>query len=45
METPILKDPDNKNIKWNPHGYEVAMLKKQEFNPNIIEDMKAGKPY
>lgn len=45
METPILKDPDNKNVKWNPHGYEVAMLKKQQFNPNIIEDMKAGKPY
>lgn len=45
METPILKDPDNKNVKWNPHGYEVAMLKKQQFNPNIIEDMKASKPY
>lgn len=45
METPILKDPENKRIKYNPHGYEVSMLRKQVFNPNIIEDMKAGKPF
>lgn len=45
METPILKDPEDKKAKWNPHGYEVAMLKRQVFNPNIVEDMKAGKPF
>lgn len=45
METPILKDPENKRIKYNPHGYEVSMLRKQVFNPSIIEDMKAGKPF
>ncbi|ORN06123.1 putative endonuclease 4 [Lentilactobacillus parabuchneri] len=44
-ETPILKDPEDKKAKWNPHGYEVAMLKRQVFNPNIVEDMKAGKPF
>lgn len=45
METPILKDQENKRIKYNPHGYEVSMLRKQVFNPSIIEDMKAGKPF
>lgn len=45
METPVLKDPENKRVTYNPHGYEVKMLKAQQFNPHIIEDMKAGKPY
>ncbi|WP_283678810.1 deoxyribonuclease IV [Lentilactobacillus sp. Marseille-Q4993] len=45
METPILKDPDDKKIRYNPHGYEVAMLRAEKFNPNIIEDMKANKPF
>ncbi|EHL95958.1 apurinic endonuclease [Lentilactobacillus parafarraginis F0439] len=45
LETPILKDPENKKIKYNPHGYEVAMLRAQKFNPNIIADMKADKPF
>ena len=45
METPILKDETDKKIKYNPHGYEVAMLKRQQFNPNIIADMKAGRPF
>ncbi len=45
METPILKNPENKRIKYNPHGYEVRMLTEQQFNPHIIEDMKAAKPF
>lgn len=45
METPILKDENDKKVKYNPHGYEVAMLKKQKFNSNIVADMKAGKPF
>lgn len=40
LETPILKDTDNKKITYNPHGYEVAMLRNQRMNDNIIEDMK-----
>ncbi len=45
LETPILKDPKDKKIKYNPHGYEVAMLRKQKFNPNMIDDMKENKPF
>ncbi len=45
LETPILKDPDNKRVTYNPHGYEVAMLRRQVFNPNIIADMKENKPF
>ncbi|MFT8909374.1 MAG: deoxyribonuclease IV [Lentilactobacillus diolivorans] len=45
METPVLKDPDNKKVRYNPHGYEVTMLRKQVFNPNIIDDMKANRPF
>ncbi|GEP22667.1 deoxyribonuclease IV [Lentilactobacillus diolivorans] len=45
METPVLKDPDNKKVRYNPHGYEVTMLRRQVFNPNIIDDMKANRPF
>ena len=45
METPILKDENDKKVRYNPHGYEVKMLREQKFNPNIIEDMMAGKPF
>lgn len=37
LETPYYKADDGK--KYNPHGYEVEMLKQQQFNPNIIDEM------
>jgi len=42
METPLI-GPDRKH-GVNPHGYEVAMLKAQRFNPDLAADALAGKP-
>ncbi|WP_143463481.1 deoxyribonuclease IV [Levilactobacillus enshiensis] len=42
METPVM-GPDRKH-GVNPHGYEVAMLKAQKFNPNLEADVLAEKP-
>ncbi|WP_407886252.1 deoxyribonuclease IV [Levilactobacillus sp. N40-8-2] len=42
METPVI-GPDRKH-GVNPHGYEVAMLQHQRFNPNLEADVLAGKP-
>ncbi|KRN02597.1 endonuclease IV [Levilactobacillus senmaizukei DSM 21775 = NBRC 103853] len=42
METPLI-GPDRKH-GVNPHGYEVAMLKHQQFNPNLAADALADKP-
>lgn len=43
METPPV-GPDRKTGA-NPHGYEVAMLKHQRFNPDLETDALAGKPF
>ncbi|TYA98737.1 deoxyribonuclease IV [Lactobacillus sp. SL9-6] len=40
METPVI-GPDRKH-GVNPHGYEVAMLKHQQFNPDLEADVLAG---
>ncbi|WP_125685829.1 deoxyribonuclease IV [Levilactobacillus fujinensis] len=42
METPVM-GPDRKH-GVNPHGYEVAMLKAQRFNPDLEADVLAEKP-
>ncbi|WP_057879160.1 deoxyribonuclease IV [Levilactobacillus paucivorans] len=42
METPVV-GPDRKH-GVNPHGYEVAMLKAQRFNPDFEADVLAGIP-
>jgi len=42
METPVI-GPDRKH-GVNPHGYEVAMLKHQRFNPDFEADVLAGNP-
>lgn len=42
METPVI-GPDRKH-GVNPHGYEVAMLKHQQFNPDLKADVLAGVP-
>lgn len=42
METPVI-GPDRKH-GVNPHGYEVAMLKAQRFNPDLEADVLAGNP-
>jgi len=42
METPLI-GPDRKH-GVNPHGYEVAMLKAQRFNPDLEADALAEKP-
>ena len=42
METPLI-GPDRKQ-GLNPHGYEVAMLKHQQFNPDLEADVLAEKP-
>ncbi|WP_203642235.1 deoxyribonuclease IV [Levilactobacillus andaensis] len=42
METPVM-GPDRKH-GVNPHGYEVAMLKAQKFNPDLEADVLAEKP-
>ncbi|KJW12153.1 deoxyribonuclease IV [Levilactobacillus spicheri] len=43
METPAV-GPDRKHGA-NPHGYEVAMLTAQRFNPDLEADALAGKPF
>lgn len=45
LETPILKDETDKKKRYNPHGYEVAMLRRGQFNPQIIEDMMSNQPF
>lgn len=42
METPLI-GPDRKH-GVNPHGYEVAMLKAQKFNPELEADVLAANP-
>ncbi|HIW71767.1 MAG TPA: deoxyribonuclease IV [Candidatus Levilactobacillus faecigallinarum] len=43
METPPV-GPDRKHGA-NPHGYEVAMLRHQRFNPDLEADALAGEPF
>ncbi|MDT6980508.1 deoxyribonuclease IV [Levilactobacillus zymae] len=42
METPPV-GPDRKTGA-DPHGYEVAMLRHQQFNPDLTADALAGQP-
>lgn len=42
METPLIGPDRNHGV--NPHGYEVAMLKAQKFNPDLEADVLADEP-
>ncbi|WP_125579922.1 deoxyribonuclease IV [Levilactobacillus cerevisiae] len=42
METPLIGSDRKHGV--NPHGYEVAMLKAQRFNPDLEADVLAEKP-
>ncbi|AMV61590.1 Endonuclease IV [Pediococcus damnosus] len=44
LETPWVKDPENAKLKYAPYGYELAMLKNETFDPNLISDILLQKP-
>lgn len=35
LETPYIKDPDDKKKSYAPYKYEIEMIRKGEFNPEI----------
>lgn len=39
LETPYVKDPDDKKKSYAPYKYEIAMLKSGTFNPNLIKNI------
>lgn len=43
LESPYVPDPVDKKKSYAPYKYEIEMLKKGEFNPNLLEDIIAGK--
>ena len=43
METPAVKTASGKKVI--PHGYEIDMLRKQKFNPNLLSDIQNQKPF
>lgn len=43
LETPFVGE-DKKN-KLAPYGYEIRMLRSQQFNPNLLEDILNQKEY
>ena len=43
LESPYVPDPVDKKKSYAPYKYEIEMLKKGEFNPNLLEDIMAGK--
>lgn len=43
LESPYVADPLDKKKSYAPYKYEIEMLKKGEFNPNLLEDIIAGK--
>lgn len=40
LETPYIDTNEAKKRQYPPYKMEIAMLKKGEFNPNLIEDIK-----
>ena len=41
LETPYIGDTDDdKNRLYPPYKFEIAMLKKGEFNPNLLADIR-----
>lgn len=39
LETPYVKDPDDKKKSYPPYRYEIEMFRKRQFNPNLTEDI------
>ncbi len=39
LETPYVPIPGNNKKSISPYKHEIAMLKNQEFNPNLIQDI------
>ena len=35
LETPYIKDPDDKKKSYAPYKYEIEMIRKGEFNPEL----------
>lgn len=35
LETPYIKDPDDKKKSYAPYKYEIEMIRKGEFNPDL----------
>lgn len=40
LETPYVTHPDNKKKSFPPYKLEINMLKNQEYNPNLIQDIR-----
>ena len=41
LETPYISKNDNeKELVYPPYKQEIAMIKKGEFNPNLIEEVR-----
>ena len=39
METPWIPDPNDVKQKYAPYGYEIAMLRAEKFNPDLVSDV------
>lgn len=37
LETPYVKDPDNAKKSYPPYAYEIAMIRRGKFDPDMIE--------
>lgn len=37
LESPYIKDPEDKKKSYAPYRYEIQMLRKQEFDPQMCE--------
>ena len=44
LETPYVKDPDDKKLSYPPYKYEIEMIKKGMFDPKLQDIiLEAGK--
>lgn len=39
LETPYVKDPDDKKKSYAPYRHEIEMIRKGEFNPNLQQEV------
>ena len=40
LETPYIPDPENKKKSYAPYKYEIEMLRKGEFDPELEEKIR-----
>lgn len=40
LETPYIPDPENKKKSYAPYKYEIEMLRKREFDPELEEKIR-----